>query len=545
MNLEQLSKNNDCDDKIGTSFEINISNDQDNNAFDLLNNSRNIILLEQTPLTSNNTAIIDDDSLDLLNGSCNVILFEQEVPSTNNNIVIIDDESFDLFNSSCNVTLPEQASSTNNNPVKVLVGQTFNDWYDVQQHIIAYAINQDFSTRLHYTERCMDFILRAEIVCCRTGVPPKKSTGLRKTKSIAIDCKFKIVIRWAKNKYCIREAKLEHNYPLDSAAVIFDPDHRRLSSNESMYVQTLYNSGVPVPTIINMLTEQYNRYIHNKDIYNSLNRQFHDYVKGLSQTAELLNNLNNNNEYHAFGQLKKMVEDKTFYDIQTVITDADLDKLKDKFTAFNKDFKAVMFKTTEEQFTVRWDCLLSKYPEVGNYMVEQWKSYDNMWAYCYTNNYVNYRIRTTQWSEATNAHLKRLLGHTVLLPQLINALEKLTQHQLQHSQYQQYRLRSSTRQHVNYIGARWIIALSEFTVYEQQNDFVDDLSESTTEYTSEFTTESITESTTESITKSTTDSTIESTAEFNNMIYNISSNQQRPTRSTVDLLKDIETISNQ
>ncbi|CAG8724513.1 19312_t:CDS:1, partial [Racocetra persica] len=84
-----------------------------------------------------------------------------------------------------------------------------------------------------------------------------------------------------------------------------------------------------------------------------------------------------------------------------------------------------------------------------------------------------------------------------------------------------------------------------FIVYEEQNNFVDNLSESTTEYISKFTTESITKSTTKSITKSTTKSTIKSTVKFNNMIYNASSNQQKPIKSTVDLLKDIETISNQ
>ncbi|CAG8663452.1 7299_t:CDS:1, partial [Racocetra fulgida] len=44
-----------------------------------------------------------------------------------------------------------------------------------------------------------------------------------------------------------------------------------------------------------------------------------------------------------------------------------------------------------------------------------------------------------------NTHLKRLLGHTAPLPELINALEKLSRHQLQNSQYQQYRLRGSIR----------------------------------------------------------------------------------------------------
>ncbi|CAG8848734.1 5073_t:CDS:1, partial [Gigaspora margarita] len=60
--------------------------------------------------------------------------------------------------------------------------------------------------------------------------------------------------------------------------------------------------------------------------------------------------------------------------------------------------------------------------------------------------YVNYGVRTTQWSEATNSHLKRLLNHVALLPELVSALNKLTNHQLQCSQYLQYRLHNSIRQ---------------------------------------------------------------------------------------------------
>ncbi|CAG8561567.1 9737_t:CDS:1 [Cetraspora pellucida] len=84
---------------------------------------------------------------------------------------------------------------------------------------------------------------------------------------------------------------------MDTAAVEFDPRHRKLSNNENMYVQMLYNGGVLVSTIVNMLIEEYSRYVHNKDIYNTLSHHSRDYVKGLSQTAELLKGLNNNNNY--------------------------------------------------------------------------------------------------------------------------------------------------------------------------------------------------------------------------------------------------------
>ncbi|CAG8704971.1 655_t:CDS:2, partial [Scutellospora calospora] len=129
--------------------------------------------------------------------------------------------------------------------------------HNVQDYINTYAINQEFATRLCYSERVMNFITRADIICHYASATSNAN----------------------------------------SAAIMFDPSHRRLSHNKNMHIQMLYDSGVLVPIIVNMLTEQYNRYIHNKDVYNSLNYQFHDYVNSLSQTTELLNNLNNNNKY--------------------------------------------------------------------------------------------------------------------------------------------------------------------------------------------------------------------------------------------------------
>ncbi|CAG8469485.1 10652_t:CDS:2 [Dentiscutata erythropus] len=46
-------------------------------------------------------------------------------------------------------------------------------------------------------------------------------------------------------------------------------------------------------------------------------------------------------------------------------------KLKDKFIAFSKDFKAIVIETSVEQFNIWWDCLLTEYTEARTYMIEQ------------------------------------------------------------------------------------------------------------------------------------------------------------------------------
>ncbi|CAG8721349.1 2984_t:CDS:2, partial [Cetraspora pellucida] len=230
-------------------------------------------------------------------------------------------------------------------------------------------------------------------------------------------------------------------------------------------------------------------------------------------------------------------------------------KLKDKFIAFNKDFKAVMVKAP----------------------------YDNMWSYCYTNKNVNYGVRTTQQSEATNAHLKRLLSHSAPLSKLVNALEKLARHQLQSSQYQQYRIRgkqyniaasydinkqnvglfqvyrnedhkhtiyqtdagyvcsfnyntqfslscrhiftvhiaSKKVMNVNYIGARWIVSPAGFNTPQAENlNHLNENLVNNNEFESEF-------------------------LPFSNHNINEISDQQKHHRSTVNLLKAIKAISNQ
>ncbi|CAG8466409.1 11336_t:CDS:1 [Cetraspora pellucida] len=104
----------------------------------------------------------------------------------------------------------------------------------------------------------------------------------------------------------------------------------------------------------------------------------------------------------ALCQLKKMADNMTVKCIKTLLTNKDLafmsavrtklphvkhqlcvwhieqniiknlnNKLKDKFIAFNKDFKEVMFKTDIEKFNIRWNCLLIEYPEANTYITEQ------------------------------------------------------------------------------------------------------------------------------------------------------------------------------
>ncbi|CAG8671174.1 9695_t:CDS:2 [Cetraspora pellucida] len=136
------------------------------------------------------------------------------------------------------------------------------------------SIIQGFATRLGHTDRNMGLITRADIICRRAGTASNKSTELRNTRSVAIGCPFKVTV-----------------------LVIFDPGYRKLSNNEKAQIQVLHNNGVPIPTIINMLTEEYSRYIHSKDVYNALNYQARDRIKGLSQVAELLNNLQNKDKY--------------------------------------------------------------------------------------------------------------------------------------------------------------------------------------------------------------------------------------------------------
>ncbi|CAG8647060.1 12401_t:CDS:2, partial [Racocetra persica] len=264
--------------------------------------------------------------------------------------------------------------------------------------------------------------------------------------------------------------------------------------------------GIPIPTIINMLTEKYNRYIHSKDVYNILTCHTRDRIKGLSQRFPEIILMDSTYKTNHFGiplllisgvdatgitfliasrlisdetissfcwvlqQLKQTADNITINKIQTVLTDKDLailssirnelphvkhqlciwhleqnlvknltGKLGNRFLAFSKDFKITMIQNTEETFEVSWNHLLIEYPEV---------------------------------EKASNAHLKRLLGHTVPLPELISALDKLSCQQLQHSQYQQYRIRGSTRQQCPELLKSISAIISNFTyslILEQYN----------------------------------------------------------------------------
>ncbi|CAG8744326.1 2080_t:CDS:2, partial [Cetraspora pellucida] len=90
-----------------------------------------------------------------------------------------------------------------------------------------------------------------------------------------------------------------------------------------------------------------------------------------------------------------------------------------------------------------------------------------MWAHCHTDKNINYGIQTTQYSEASNAHLKHLLGYTVPLPKLINILEKLLCQQIQHSQYQQYHLCGTTWQQCPILLKKQISNACETSINQQ------------------------------------------------------------------------------
>ncbi|CAG8552747.1 6243_t:CDS:2 [Cetraspora pellucida] len=427
-------------------------------------------------LTSDRTIV----GIAILHKECNQ--FHKSAPPINQESVLsINQESSSL---SINTDFIAKESLSDNNLVKplIIVGYTFTEWCDAEQYINAYAIKQRFATRLARTDRNLGLIVRADIVCHHAGTASNKSTELQTTRSVAT-------------------ANLEYNHLLDSTVVVFDLGHQKLSSHKKTQVQVLHNSGIPIPTIVNMLTEEYSQYIHSKDVYNVLTCQARDHIKGLLQVAELLNNLQNKKDgvdamritfliasglisnetilsfCWVLQQLKQVVDDITINKIQTILTDKDLamlsfirnelshvkhqlciwhleqnivknltGKLGNRFLAFSKDFKITMMQNTEKMFKTSWNYLLVEYPEVESYMNEQWKPLSYAWEYCFTNKNTNYGIRTTQQSEASNAYLKHLLGYTVPFPELINALDKLSCQQLQHSEYQQYHIRGSTLQ---------------------------------------------------------------------------------------------------
>ncbi|CAG8664440.1 4543_t:CDS:2, partial [Cetraspora pellucida] len=129
---------------------------------------------------------------------------------------------------------------------------------DVIQHTNVYAIEQGFATRLDCTEKNLSIIIRAEIVSCHTA------------------------------EYYIKYVNLEHNHLMDTAVAVFDSSYCKLSNSKNNQMLMLYNSRISVLIIIKILNEEYKRYIHNKDMYNSLNHQSYNHVKGLSKISQLL-----------------------------------------------------------------------------------------------------------------------------------------------------------------------------------------------------------------------------------------------------------------
>ncbi|CAG8627605.1 16998_t:CDS:2, partial [Cetraspora pellucida] len=396
-----------------------------------------------------------------------------------------------------------------------------------------------FAIRLDNTEKSLGVTIRAEIVCCHAGI--------------------------TNTEYHMKYVNLEHNYLMDTAVAVFDPGHHKLSNSKNNQVLMLYNSGIPS----------------------------HNHVKGLSEISQLLSNLHNKTEYlitysvknnklHCLffsthsalmrfeNYLEVVLIDSTYKTnhfgmslflisgvdamqaasntvnrIQLILTDKDLallsairaemsyvkhqictwhieqnivrnlsSKLKEKFVALSRDFKMQLYETME--------------------------SIAHMWAHCYINKYVNYGIRTTQCSEASNTYLKRLLGHIASLPELITITHQQCPeilksvstaisdfiYSLLFEQYNKAKAYNVQEQEenlirkslsVNYIGFCWVIKLNNTTNIMQleEQPEQDDINDNNLSI-----------------------DVLSSTA------FEIPINQELTVRSTADLLKKIETISN-
>ncbi|CAG8743954.1 18528_t:CDS:2, partial [Racocetra persica] len=353
-------------------------------------------------------------------------------------IIVDSDDSLD---SNLDINdVPQEAFSLNNNLVpSIEVGKTFTSWCDVEQYIKAYAISQGFATRLDHSEKSLGIIIKADIVCHHA------------------------VVHWINNKYHVRSANLEHNHPMDTAVTLFDPGYCKLNYNEKNQIYSqqgclqFFKSRScdrikSLSQIFELLT-----HLHNNSEYKitySVNDNMLHCLFFATQSALttfkyypeiiLIDATYKTNRFRMplllisrldTSSTKKVVGNNVINKIQTILTNRDLamlpairtelshikyqlctwhieqnivknltSKLSNKFLAFSKDFKLVITETVEDQFTIRWDRRLKEYSEVNSNM-EQWKSISHI---------------MTQHSEASNAHLKRLLGHTVLLLELIN-----------------------------------------------------------------------------------------------------------------------------
>ncbi|CAG8585902.1 6467_t:CDS:2 [Cetraspora pellucida] len=430
-----------------------------------------------------------------------------------------------------------EVTPVNDNSDTIIVGQTFKEWSDVEQHIYTYAIKHSFTIRLNYTDKNLGFLIRAEIVCHYARAPSNKSSGLRRTKSVAIDI----------------------------AAVVFDLGHCKLSNVENMHVRMLYNGEVPVPTIINMLSlsqtvkllcslNNNNEYLFTYSVNNnklhclfftthSAVAKFKYYPEVLLMdstyktncfvmplllissvdaigiiflvASRLLANETTPSFYLAFVSALKTEASHVRHQLciwhvkQNIIKNLSK-KLKNKFIAFIKDFKTLMFKSVETQFNTLWDHLI---------------------ACCYTNKNINYEIQTTQQSETSNAHLKCLLGHIAPLSELINALEKLNfVYSLLLKQYNLATSYNVERKELNL-----------FQVYRNEGHKPRFNTDDDMFHSEENSIESITELS--YLASHSNRSLADFLPSVNHSICDIT-NQQISIKSTVDLLKDIESISN-
>ncbi|CAG8557051.1 14018_t:CDS:2, partial [Cetraspora pellucida] len=532
MSFEQLSINIDSDNnkanfKAGTSH--------DDNPFDN-NNELNFSIDIGTSHGGNsfNNAKMNFRS----NNSCNnnELNFSVDIGTSYSGDSSDIDNNFDNESGEGHDSMmlsKKQATSIDNNAT-ILVRQTFVDWHDLKQHIDSYTIKQGFATRLSCTENTLGFITRAEIVCHHAGAPSNKSTGLQKTKSIATEC---------------------------PSAIVFDPGYHKLSNNENVHVQTLYDGGVPVPVIVDMLTEQY---------------------------AELLNTLNNNKEYlvtysvnnnklyclffairFALSTFKRYPEilliDSTYKTNRFVIGDITVHSIRTLIT----DRDLALISAVRTKFNILWDCLLTEYSKMSSYMMEQWKPYDNMWAYCHTNKNVNYGSSQYQQycihGSIRQQCLELLVDilmvvsdfvYTLLLEQYnmaasydinkqnVGLFQVYRNEDHKHTIYQtdtryicscNYNTQFSLPcrhiftvhiadkkvMNVNYIGARWIVSLAGSNTPQIENlNHLNENLVNNNEFGSEF-------------------------LPFSNHDINEISDQQKHYQSTVNLLKDIEAISNQ
>ncbi|CAG8674444.1 7504_t:CDS:2 [Cetraspora pellucida] len=235
-----------------------------------------------------------------------------------------------------------------------------------------------------------------------------------------------VTVHWAKNenKYHIKLANLEHNHSMDSAVVIFDPGYQKLSNNKKAQIQVLHNSD-------------------------ARNR-----IKGLSQVAKLLNNLQNKDKY----KITYSVKNNRLYSLFFTTSDS--------LMTFEHYSEVILMDSTYKTNRFGMPLLLiSGIDAMGiTFLIASRLISDE------TN--INYGIRTIQRSEASNAHLKRLLNTIAPLPELISKLDKLSCQQLQYSQYQQYCICGSTYQNCPELLKNISSIVSNFTyslILEQYN----------------------------------------------------------------------------